>query len=484
MSKTSVFYKDIAPGAAENAEFLPSGESEFSDTGLLRRETAARAMATGEWNEWILDGSVSPFTGEDIPFWSTELSGEDCLFEHPPSLDIRFTKQFASLGITLVFNDATFTWASRVGIRWYQGEQLRADREYEPTGQSFFCQEKVEAFDRIVITFLRTSLPCKYLKLQQVIFGIYRTFGMGEIRSARVTNQMNRASLELPVSTLSWTIDSDDELGFMFQFKQPMEVRNDGFLIGVYYITDSKRRHRRVYDLTCQDALGVLDGDTFAGGYYSRVSAMALLREILGGDFDVDFTDVEDTALTGIIKPMTKRAAIQQVAFAWGVCVATDGGEVIRVFNLDTTPEAVGRDRTYTGVTVTTAAMVTAVRVTAHSYTPAENGSVEVGGVKYADATQVFEVRNPDVTANTRQNVKEVKEATLVSPDIGAAAARRVYGYYSLRDTAKARIVWRGELLGDCVTLPSSWDAEPTGNIERMDYVLSNTVAAEVEVLA
>lgn len=482
MSKTTIFYNDTAPGAAENAEFSSSDAAEFSQLDLLREATEGRVQDTCEYNEWLLDGSVDLFDGEGIPFWSDELSGEDCAFAVPPVLEVDFTEQFASLGITLVFDSGPGTWCTDVNIKWYRKDELLADADFTPDKQTAFCQQPVVGYDRIIITLRKTNLPYRYAKLRQIIFGTYRIFDMTEMRSVRVVNQLHGIAAELPVSTLAWTLDSDDELGFMFQFKQPMEVRNDNLVIGVYYIKDHTRKSRRLYDLQCQDILGVLDGDTFAGGIYTDYSAKQLILDIVGRDAEVDFTDVEDRTLTGLLTPSTKRSAIQQVLFAWGVCAATDGGSVIRVFNLDTTPETIGRDRTYTGVTVKSSAIVTAVRVTAHTYTPAENGSIEVNGVKYADTTEIYTVNNPNVTANTIPNVKEVKSATLISPDIGQAVAQRVYDYYSMRDRAEAKIVWRGELLGDCVTVPSAWDTTFTGNLEKMEYVVSNTVAVTVEV--
>ena len=92
-------------------------------------------------------------------------------------------------------------------------------------------------------------------------------------------------------------------------------------------------------------------------------------------------------------------------------------------------------------------------------------------------------MENPDVTSNTKTNVVEITGATLVSAANGQAVAQRVYNYYAKRDAARAKIVWRGEKLGDAVTLPNPWGGTNTGNIVRMDLTLSNTVAADCEVV-
>ena len=129
------------------------------------------------------------------------------------------------------------------------------------------------------------------------------------------------------------------------------------------------------------------------------------------------------------------------------------------------------------------ASIVTAVKVTAHAYTQDANGSVDIGGTRYKDTTTVYTVTNPDVTATDKPNVVEVTGATLVSATIGQSTAQRVYDYYQRRSTNRAKIVWDGEMLGDSVTVPNAWGGTTTGNLTKMEIKLSNTVAANCEVL-
>ena len=269
----------------------------------------------------------------------------------------------------------------------------------------------------------------------------------------------------------------------MFQLKQPMEVRNDGDLVGVFYIDRSSRRGARLYDIECKDAIGVLGDSQFPGGVYSGKSAKAILTEILGGIFGTEYSGVADTTLTGIIAPCTRKEALQQLLFAWGVCAATDGTEKIRIFAPASTPTTVDANRVYSGVEVKTAPIVTEVRVVAHTYTESANGSITVGSKKYADETRTYSIKNPGVTATDKENVVEVTGATLVSPSIGQAVTQRVYNYYARRNTHTAKIVWAEEKLGDCVKLPNPWGETNTGNVIRMEIALSNTIAARCDSL-
>lgn len=485
MSKTTILYKDIGPGAAEDASVSTTEATGFSVPSKLAQGIEPDPTITFELNHWGLNGTYMSVDSEDIAFWSAEPSGVDCLFQSPPVITITFDQQYSSVGITLVFDSASGDYCKAVNIKWYQGSTLKENVDFTPDAATYFCHKQVTSYDKVVITLNNTNLPGLRAKLEHIIFGVYRYFDMSELRSASIVNEMSLLSTELPISTMKWTLDSNDDVDFMFQLKQPVEVQNDNKLIGVYYIDDYSRSAATVYDIECYDALGVLDETPFSGGaYLSGKSAKALLEEILDGDFTVEYDDnVTDTTLMGVLQASSKREAIQQVIFAWGVCASTDGMESIRIFHLPDEAVSIVGDRTYTGVTVSTSAIVTRVSVTAHTFAQDANGDVEVGGNRYSDTKTVYSVSNPNVTASDKQNVIEITEATLVSTSIGQAVAQRVYDYYLKRDTSKAKIVWQGERLGDLLTLPNSWGGTNTGNVAKMEIKLSNTVAASCEAI-
>ena len=484
MSRTTILYKDIAPGAEEDAAITTSATTDFSVIADLAAGVSPNPTITCERNHWLLNGTYMLVENEPVAFWSAELSDDDCAFQDKPEITIDFDKQYSSVGITLVFDSASNEYCDSVTIKWYQGETLKASADFTPNAATYFCQQQVESYNRVVITINSTSLPGRRAKLERIIFGIYRYFTMAEFRSSSIINEMSLLSSELPISTMKWTLDSDDDVDFMFQLKQPVEVRNNDNLIGVYYIDAYSRSAATLYNIECYDAIGVLDETPFSGGVYTNKSAKELLSEILDGDFAIEYdAAVTDSNLTGILQASSKREAIQQVLFAWGVCASTDGRESIRIFYLPETAKEIGKNRTYTGVTVDTAAIVTKVSVTAHTYTQSESGTIEIGGVKYSDTTTAYSVSNPNVTATDKQNVVEVTDATLVSPDIGQAVAQRVYDYYLNRNTNRARIVWAGEKLGDLLTLPNTWGGTNTGHVAKMEIKLSNTVASNCEAI-
>ncbi len=482
MSKTTILYKDIAPGAAADATVSATEALPYSEVSKLPAGIIPAPIASCERNVWGLNGTFRPIDTQPVAFWSAQMSGEDCMLPAPSVITILFSHQHSSTGVTIGFDTAGGDWCTEVNVKWYQGDTLKAEGDYFPDSALYFCQKNVTSYNKVVITISKTKFPYRRAKLNQILFGVHRSFGMAEIRKASIVNEMNLLSSELPMSTLKWTLDSHENVDYMFQMKQPVEVRNGDSLIGVYYIDGSARQGDSLYDIDCYDAFGVLDESPFSGGVYSGKSAKMLMEEILAGDFKLDCL-VEDTSLTGAILPCSRREAAQQVLFAWGVCASTDGTEKVKVFAAGSEPEVIDQDHTFVGASVSTAAIVTQVRVTAHTYAQDSNGSVEIGGEKYSDTQTVYTVSNPNVTATDKQNVVEVTGATLISPSIGQSTAQRVYDYHTRRNIHKAKIVWRGNQLGICATVPNPWGGTHTGNIVRMEIILSNTVVANCETV-
>nr|DAH67447.1 MAG TPA: hypothetical protein [Caudoviricetes sp.] len=484
MSKTTVTYKDVAVGAQEDAAFTAVGKTPESVPALLAAGVSPGKVITLERDLWALDGTFDQYYEQSkIAFWSTEISGDDGAFTADPVITVNFDQQYSSMGISFVFDDAVGDYVSLLNIKWYQGGTLKADQDFAPNAASYFCSKRVESYDKLVITLKKTYPARRRAKINRIVFGVERTFGMTELRKASITNEMDENSVELPISTFAWTLDSAADVDYLFQLKQPVEVWNSNNLLGVYYINASSRVARRVYDIDCHDALGVLSESQFAGGaYLSGASAKSLL-ETLCAPFSVEYAEgVIDAILKGVLEPQPKRDAIRQVVFAWGVCLATDGGSTIRVFTLPKTAKAIPKASTFTGASVETTAVVTAVKLTAHTYAEDANGDVTINGQSYSDTESVYTVSNPNVTASDRQNIIEITGATMVSTDAAQAVAQRVYDYYQKRDTISAKIVYGGEKLGDALSVYTPWDTLVSGNLSKMEITLSNTVVYKAEV--
>ena len=475
-----VVYEDVAVGAADASTVTTTAKKDFANPALLPYGTDAGLLASCEQNQWVLDGTRGLLGSKRAAFWSAEQSKDDCTFDAAPTITISLNGQFSSPGIFFYFDGSEGDYCSEIVLTWYNGEEQLATRTFAPNSYKYFCEQQVDLYNKLVVQINKTHLPNHYAKISQIFFGIVREFERGELRSVRVTEGMNIISDDLEINTLDFSLDSADDIDYVFQQKQPVSAYDSDHLIGVFYIESSSRKSVSVYDISCIDALGVMDSEPFAAAIYSDASAKTLIQTILAGHFTLEYEKV-----TGYIPDCTKREALQQIAFAICATIDTSGTRGIKVRKLASDEAAeIPLDRLYTGGSVETSSPVTEVRVTAHAYKTTGSGdSVEVDGTTYYHTTTVTTKANPKVTATTKPNVVEVRDATLVSSSNVAAVAQHVYDYYMRRQTHSVRIVMDGETPGDYVKTTTPWGSTITGTITSMSILLSGIAAAECKII-
>lgn len=482
-----IVYQDIAAGAKEDAQASAQGGAAFCTPALLPQGSDRAPIATLGPGSWLLDGSREILDRQIVPFWSAPMSGADARFPTPPVITITFSQRYTSPGLTLCFDPASGEFCSSVTIRWYQGASKLYESDYFPDGVEFFCSHTVRAYDKIEIQLNSTSVPWRFAKLSRILFGVERVFLREELRNVKAVQQVSLISSEIAVNTLAFTLDSRSGVEYLFQKKQPVSAFDGETLIGVFYISTAKRRGAGLYDISCVDAVGVLDEDPYGAKMLVDHSAQALLEDILGGHFELDLDPALSAAtLTGYLPEGTRRQALQQAAFALGAMADTSGSRAIRVYlDREAGARKLPKSRIYTGGTVERSAIVTAVRLLSHTYSTAGAGNdqVAVDGVAYCHTAQAVAIQNPDVTASDKQNVVEVKDATLVTSRNAPAVTQRIYNYCAMRDRQSIRIVVQGEKPGDHVAAPTPWGTVVDGYITSLRLTLSGVTAAECEIV-
>lgn len=483
-----VVYEDVAVGSAAASSVETSEAMGISKTSLLPFGALEGPIATTEQNQWVLNGTrkVKP-ASEPVGFWSTTRSGDDCTFTTPPTITITLDGQFTSLGIYFKFDGETGDYCNDLNLTWYNGTTQLAAQQFFPNSGNYFCEKTVELYNKVTIQFNKTNLPDRPIKISLILFGLVREFERQELRSVEATEELSIISDELAINTLDFTLDSEEDIDYIFQEKQPVYAYNGKTKIGTFYIDESTRVSKNVYNVSCIDALGILDEDPFAAAIYTNANAKTVLESILGGHFDLELSeDLQSEKLTGYIADCTRREALQQVAFALRAVVDTSGSGNVKVWRLpENDPAEIPLNRLYTGGDVSTSAIVTEVRVTAHTYSTSGSGSdtVEVGGKTYHHTTAVTTKSNPNVTASTKPNVIEVKDATLVNVSNVAAVTQHVFDYYMRRQTHGVKIVMDKEMPGDYVTTTTPWEDQITGTITSMTIKLSGIAAADCEIV-
>lgn len=444
-----------------------------------------------------------------------------------PTLEITFNRKFTSVGLLLTFNDMSSDYASRINVKWYSGEQLLSDLNFEPNETKYFCSNYVQLYDRIIITFLETSKPCRPVFLTRIDYGIYRDFLGDEIKEINCLQEINAISESISINTMDFTVRTKSSVPFDLQKKQKLSLYFNGGLIGNFYLKNGARKSRTDYYMDTHDAIGLLDGNDFPGGIYTGQKVTDIIAQIFDGeDFNYLLDDVFDgITLTGYIPYTTKRAALMQIAFAIGAVVDTSNYDGVVIYPKQN--EKTGDfEKVFEGLTLDHSDVVTGIRLTGHSYQRSEeseelyndelSGTVQVtfseahhslsisGGVisqsgdnyaiikgtggavvltgkKYHHYMFMISRENPNIFFN--KNIKEVKEATLINKENAQQALDRVYEYYQRAENVTCEVILEDKVIGQVVGIDTDYDGVKVGTIERINYSgIAQAIRAEVTI--
>lgn len=520
-----VLYIDAPRGAQESGTSTSQNGQPFSSDVLQQSKDIQ--YATLEDKGWLLDGSRRTFPDDpqNIGWWSREMTDKDGRFLINPKITITFPVSFTASGLTFTFYPSTNQWCSEIKVTWYSGQTQIRTTVYHPDSPRWLLEELVEGFNRIVIEIIKTNNPFQFAKIQNIMIGQSIQFGKDEIISANVTSEADHKLCELTVDTMRIEIHDRKKRKLLPQEKQKVELYQNGALIASQYIDKSTREAPFFYTLSCQSAISLLE-DTFLGGIYSGEPIQSVLDDVFG---EVQYqlsAAFEDEMVTGYLPVCTRREALQQIAFAIGAVVKTQGSEIIR---LDPPAVAISHsfnnDNIFVGAKVETGKRYARVTVASHTYTKSNdtedlvsdeyisgkdvlitfdqphydytitggtisssgdnwvrvtaNGNVSISAKMYIHSSSMRSRRNSFATAKEQSNVLLVDSATLVNFENVETVLNRLYDASLLRFALKQESVMHDEKCGDKVSSINPWNTQTKGFITAMssDYTQTGHTA-------
>ncbi len=496
----SIRYGDIAPEAKEN--FVPTAsESEFNTLSQLQQYNLNFNNYANpcELYQTVLDGMAKAFPSvpeqTNLGLWSEQISNDNGTFTEPIVLELESVSQYSSQGLTFTFDTYNRIFANRLKIKWLRidenGITVLSEKEFYPSGAFYFCKNKVDNYNKIVVTFYSINMPKNRLKLRVIDYG-YGTFFYGnELRNVRLIQEVDPISAQISINTADFTLDSKTDMEYSFQAKQPLSVYFNGELKATTFVKKSTRKAKRLWNIQSEDYIGLLDSIPYYGGIYTNKNAVELLTDIFTVakvPYSIDEV-FADATVTGYIPFTTCRNALMQVAFSIQAIVDTSNSEVVKVFALEEdVKQIVPLNRIMQGQNFNDEETVTGVEVTVHSYKPITetidvydatesgtgqnvfvkfseplhdlsitNGEIVSSGTNYAvinantnciltgqkyeHTTQIRRQNNPIVLANEIEKVVAVDSATLVSQYNIDKVIEKCYNWLIKTNTTNLKIV-------------------------------------------
>ena len=504
----AIKYVDVAPEAKEN--FVPTAsESEFDTLAQLQQYNLNFPNYANpcELYQTVLDGTAQAFPSipeqANLGLWSERISNDKGFFvdengeKEPIVLTLTSEGQYSSQGFTFTFDTYNQIYPTHINIKWYRNGQLIVDDgksmniDFYPDNAFYFCRNKVNNYDKVVITFHSLNMPKNRLKLRVIDYG-YGTFFYGdELRGVKITQEIDPISTQISINPADFTLDSKSDMEYSFQAKQPLSVYFNGELKATTFVKKSTRKAKRLWSIQSEDYIGLMDSIPYYGGIYTNKNAVELLTDIFTvAKVPYSIDDVfADATVTGYIPYTTCRDALMQVAFAIPAVVDTSNSEVVKIFALeDDVKQTIPLNRIMQGQNFTEEDIVTGVLVTVHTYKPITetvdvydanesgigenifvkfseplhdlsitNGIINSSGANYAiinanancvlrgqryDHTAVPEPKDrEDVGATTPKRVIPIENATLVSQYNIDNIIEKCYNWLIKTNTTNLKIV-------------------------------------------
>ncbi len=497
----AIRYGDVAPEAKEN--FVPTArESEFDTIRQLQQYnlTFPNYANPCELYQTVLDGTATAFPSvieeANLGMWSKQITNDDGEFTEPIVLELKSVGLYSSRGLTLTFDTNNGIFATKLSIKWLriteEGIITLDEKEFAPDDALYFCQNSVEYYNGVEITFYSLNMPKNRLKLTAIDYG-YGTFFYGnELRNVRVIQEIDPVSTQISINTVDFTLDSKTGMTYSFQAKQPLSVYFNGQLKATTFVKSSKRQAKFLWSVQSEDYIGLMDSILYYGGIYTNETAGKILADIFKiarVPYKID-EKLAVARVTGYIPYTTCRNALMQVAFAIQATVDTSNVDYVNIYTVEEkTKHLIPLNRIAQGQNFTDDETVTAVEIAVHTYKPItdtmdvydakESGagrnifvkfneplhdlSITEGsliitsghnyavidadekcvltGQKYEHTTQTRRKNNPLVTATEIEKVASVTDATLVSQFNIDNLIEKCYNYLSKTKTMKLKIV-------------------------------------------
>lgn len=360
---------------------------------------------TCEDNFVILDGTKTEWPDDtslyDWGWFSDSMSGADGYFASPPTIDITFTTNHKSPGLTLLFYPHNDDYASEVRSTWYNAAgAVITTGIYTLTSNVGVINESVDDFRRIKLEMLRTNIPYRYIKLYGIEYGISEVFADNIIETATLQEGVDPISDTLAVNMLRFSIKthnaafsliSGETADNMLMKRQKLDLIGDGAEWGTFFLdswadNDGTEVH---FSFIAQSAIGVMDGYKFYGGLYDGYPLKSLLDDIFAVVFPTGLVgyqldaQLQGVTISGYLPILTCREALQYICFAIGAIPDTSRCKYVWIYKASPEIEySIPLERIYVKTPVAPTDYYSGVDLTTYNYQQISDTVTAFSGIK------------------------------------------------------------------------------------------------------
>ena len=270
---------------------------------------------------------------------------------------------------------------------------------------------------------------------------------------------------------------------------------DDGDIWAKYWITKAERLTGGWVTVTAQSILLLLDRFKLPAVMYSAEPVSDVLDAIFSTIAAVYPSEtlytlaaaLQTATISGYCPEQTARERLLWVCFVIGGYMRTYFNEYAEIAAIESDPTLIPADRTFWKPSIEYSDYVTAVKIKAFTYTQGTPQTVdkwvEIGGVYYIQTEQEYTLSNPDVPITVTDNVKEIKNVTLVNSGNVSTILSRLAQYYFKRIEVTADVINDGEYKPGDDFIVNTGDALVSGYIKSASFTFGTAKRSQIRLV-
>ncbi len=476
--KHKIIYNDFAPLAAENATVPAAGSSAFQSPGDLLNTDSRSLVNYASFESLginLLNFDLSfAEPSDNIGYVSSAVSNNSKIFS--PSVDIVIdlaNGYYSAPGITLHFWQ---NYCTEFSVRWYQDDvRLQwvtfypsfSEEDKKQKMLTFYGEQAVENFNKIIISFDKSELPNQFVKLAGIDLG--KSFEISKFYGPiNVFREISDDCSDLPGSTCEFEAQISGD--FAPQEAQELFLYSDDEPQGKFVADCITPNGDDRYSFECSNDVMMLDGSPFpavAQGTHKLSDILTMIKT--ASNIDIEGGNFNDAELSGFIEAQkSSRTAAAIVAFAAGCFIVSNGKK------LEMRKPRNRRNR-----------VISASRIIGKAEYKQNSPYTAIVFKAFSDDfdTVIKEERynNPYVKATNFVGEKTYDKFSLAGNFDERLEELKETGFY--RNEITATIILDDENIGDIITIETPHNGLKTGIIKSMDISYSTAKTAKITVI-
>lgn len=296
-------------------------------------------------------------TNQKTGCWLKTLSNENGLFATNPKIEYNFSNYLEFTNLTLCFQEV----CKELKVYYYSDTTLLYTRHITNNDKLIFettdttIEKPIFTFNKLIIEFIATAEPFRYIKFNEIDFGVYEIFNKDQIKNIKIINELSIKSDDIFSSSCNISIkDTNGDYNILnpynklglIQEKQELTVYHYLKVGNTYvevplgtFLLKNFNYSNMTLELECYDDIYFMNNVYYSSPFYKNVSATQILTDLFNSmnysssKYEID-ESLNNVMLTGYIPNVEYREALRLILEASCATISKNEYGKIKIFKI------------------------------------------------------------------------------------------------------------------------------------------------------